>query len=330
MSVTTNRSITITPIEIRTTATLQQMQGEMSRTQYPRQIPSFGWGSLDDNDSVLGRLGAARPTPGRAVVVHTDDDGRLPQLRARYYWDEPDRRLAAIPNLDLQAQDKHSLSAVDVFICATGTDDLYLGLISSRDMSVLRRYALPGINRMLRAIDPSAAMRLETSPLDFGDDDVFKWLLHVYSTPAQTISGSMRLTMIRAVTGHDRLSRGANLTQAADLDRADLLALLSSSGTKFGPLKLTVYDDAKKMTADFELAESGAFSVYMTNSGYNEQASRAEIGMRFIEDLAFDVIPGIAYAHNSDSAWLTGGARDEFMSSARTRLIDAVSRAQRA
>lgn len=319
MTVSTTGSVVVTPISLRTTATLQQIAAAMRQQQYRGTVPGRGWGSANDGDELLGRAGAERPSGGRAVLTE-ENDPYPAQLQARLYWNQHDASLRKYFGFGAEPHEVYRLEAADVIFTATDQAGVMLVLVTTRHSPSIRNFIAPALQELLAPVDARVQVLLDSSPwtLSAADDDFFRWLIYRYAG-VQALDSDVSLELIRGLVSQDRLHRGASLGDAADLDRPELLAMLCGAATTFGPAKLGVRAEHLDLDADFELREDGGFAVYLSRSEYGDDPPRTDKGMRLIQDIAFNVVPRIRTAHANDAAWRNGG-RTEFNEAARRSL----------
>lgn len=323
VNVTTSGLLTVTPILIRTTATVSELLDVAARLTYVAEVPSLGWGNVDVGDEALG-TSRARPanvgTPQHVAATDTWPE----QFRGRLFWDQIDPRAMSLLPDSAPAAMTHFLEATDVTIASTSEDGELLALVSMRRADLMKEHVVPALEVMARLVDEGALILPDSSPIAFGDDDFFRWMLYRTHND-RDVTPEISLKQVRAMKSEDRINRGASLVGGADIDRPELLALVSGALTRFGPAKVSIYDSALGLDAELELRLNGGFSIYLgpNKTEYDEDPPRAEKGPRAVSDVAFRIIPELKRAYNSDNDW-RDTLRDEFTETARRALAGAL------
>jgi len=317
MPITTFGHVSVTPVRIETSATAAELLEASAGQLYRPPAPSTGWGSVHEHDEIVGKIIKGRPQPRRPEVVE-EDDIRPEQFRGRLYWDQLDKKALGLFGELAEPDSINSLQATDVTISPTAKEGVLLGLLGLRHDGQIRSYVIPALRELLLAVDDDARVYTDSSPIDFGDDDFFHWLLYRFHNKPQ-VSADIALQDVRSISSQDSLFRGANLSEGVSLDRPELLALISAATTKFGPAKLSLTDSHLGLDVDFQLYVDGGFSVYVGKSEYDVDLPRAEIGLRLVQDLAYKIIPDLKSAYDADSNWRKKH-RAAFQATSRTAL----------
>ncbi len=323
MSTTTSGHVSVTPVMIETDVALADLVAAMSEDLYrPQQVPSSGWGSVEDPDEFVGKRLRYRPRPGRPTLVPGDE--RYPQrLRARYYWDRPDASLMRTLGAEADPLLTHTFQATDIHIAESDRPGIYFGLIGVRSKRELHMYPAQGLRRLVESADQGASVSIDSTPYRI-EHDLFFWLIYRYSRDTQ-LATDLSLDIVRAVSAQDRLFRTASLSEGADLDRLELAAMVAAQRT-FGPVKLALFDNALGLSVEFELHVDGGFSVYVGRSEYDDWDIPKHVKyLRLVDDVAFVVLPKLQASFSSDSAWRRGG-RSDFVADAKAVLSNAAAR----
>lgn len=320
MPITTQGLISVTPIRITSSASLAEMAEVANLHHYAVPPPSSGWGNVrDGSDALIGKVQQARIKAGLAEVLPEDD--RYPsQFRARFYWDEPDRAMLRALGETGNPTLINRFEATDVTVSVTGENGVYLGLVSTRNDGQLFGHVLPALRNLVEAIDSSSRIEIDDNQLAFGDSDIFRWLLaRVASNPQ--LSPVMLLLEVRSINSQDVFHRLAMLSKGAELDRPELLALLSSTSTRFGPAKIVIYMSDLELGVDLEIHEDGGFAVFRGKSAYDDEEglSPEDKGLILLRDVAHHVLPSLQAAYNGDNDWRQTG-RQNFLQQARDDL----------
>lgn len=304
--------IAIKPVKLKTKLTLDEVRDCAIAAAYngEGESASAGWGSSDDDDSVLDAPVIARLSVGAPALLPATD--RLPRrLRMRYYWDQLDKRLLRMAGAGADWSRLHVRRAVDVVIFDDRTDGKLSVLLSSRDIRQLNSDAIPALRALTKDADGSST--LETEELAEGlDPDFFTWLLYKLQGPDPTVGQSVQLNVITEISSRDRLFRGARFTEEATFERIELAALIAMGKTRFGPAKVGVTVDDLDAYFHMELHLDGGFVAYR-DSQYDsaDLIPPFELGHTLVDDLWATVLPRVRDQYNADSDWRLGG-RDKF------------------
>ncbi|NYJ73637.1 hypothetical protein [Allobranchiibius huperziae] len=324
MSTTTSGQISVTPVRIVADTTLDELHQAVTSLdlRYAGKIDQSGWGSVRDaTDNLLGQvmtrsISAGQPEPKLSPEIYPE------QVRARLYWDEPDRALQRALGETLEVAATRRLHAADVTITAGSRDGEFLALLGERNQSRLKNYVIPTVEKTVDLVDPRGQVLREDNDLEFGDDDFFRWILY-RATHDPDLGSDLTVERIRAMSNQDISYRPTNLSHGVELDRPELLALLIGTLNRFGPSKFVVSSKDLKLRLSLELAKTGQFSIYRGDSEYDlgpgENLTPEEEGLRLLQDAAFEILPELRRLHNADGEWRETH-RDEFKAEARDLL----------
>jgi hypothetical protein len=318
MPITTLGHVSITPVRVVTKATLAQLHQAADDQPYRAPVPSEGWGNVFVGDEIVGKSLKGRPVSGKTELVGADDL-HPEQFRARLFWDQVDPKAISMIGEMGDPDLVNVLQATDITLSETSEKGILLALLGLRQDTMIKAHVIPCLRRLLLSVDENAAIYRDSSPIDFGDDDFFHWLLYRYNNDPQ-VALDIVLTSVRAIRSEDVYYRGASINQGADLDRPELLALIGAASTRFGPAKLTLEDATLGLTLDFELRLDGGFSAFVGSSAYEIDLGRAEMGLRLVQDVAYKVIPDLKHAYDADSFWRDTN-RDAFLAQSRQQLV---------
>ncbi|WKN48842.1 hypothetical protein [Nocardioides sp. Arc9.136] len=323
MATTTSGQISVTPVRIHTTATLEALQDAIGKDLYRGKPGSRGWGSVKDGtDPLIGRVTRERPSGGRPEPVF-DPDPYPKQLRARLYWDERDKRLEQVIGMQGDSTAVSLLRAADVTFAPSSQDGELVGLLGERNDGRLRAQVLPAVEDLVRSVDKSATLQRDDNDLSFGDDDFFRWVLY-RATHDPELNDDLEILWVRSMANQDVSFRATSMTRGVELDRPELLALLAGALNKFGPAKIIVSSESLSLRVSLEVTSSGAFSIYRGDTEYDydlndEPLSDDEEGLKLLQDVAFEILPELKRLHNADSDWRDTN-RDAFRQEARHLL----------
>lgn len=319
MPTTTIGHVSVTPIRIETSASLLELRDAARKARYKGPAPAEGWGSVHEADELVGRSLRGRPKESGETELLGESDFHPEQFRARLFWDEVDRKALSIFGESGDANLLNVFQATDVTLSQTHEDGVLLGLLGLRTEAQIKNNVLPALRRLLLSVDEDAMIYADSSPVDFGDDDFFLWLLYRYHH-SPVVTNDTVLTSVRSINSQDVYYRGATINQGADLDRPELLALIGGATTRFGPAKLTLVDSILSLELDMELRADGGFSAFVGRSSYDPELDRAAKGLQLVQDIAYKVIPGLKEAYDADGAWRSSD-RAAFLAEARGQLV---------
>jgi len=295
----------------------------MRSSTYQGEVPGSGYGSVADDDYVLRGRALGRPKGGEARVEA--ETGEWPtRLLARYYWNEPDRQMQEILGVDADDRLIYSFQATDLMIVQTSEANQLLAFVGMRPTAKgFISSVVESLRALVEELDSGATIDTAWSPVGFGDDDFFRWLLYRYLWEQEI--GQVQLKAINDITGRDGLFRNAALSKGADIDRPELLAMMSGVDTFFGPAKIEVFDGAVDLDASLELRQDGGFTPLTGSSGYTEDPPPPSMfRIKLVNDLAFGTIPALRAAYYSDSKYRKQG-RQKLLTYCRDQLGRALA-----
>lgn len=319
MALLTRGPISFTPITLRTELSLSAVLELMSGALASDDDTTTGWGSTNDDAEYLGRPGPSGLRASEPQLLNQDEIAP-DRIVARYYWRRTDRGLLEV----VSGQDPlgvQRLKAADIIISATSNDDEYVALLGSRRRIDINGLLVPALESL--SDEESAHGRVQVlssiSPLDFGDDDFFRWLAYRWVNSPQ-VTGDLNVRDIRAVEGQDLSNRGTSISRGVGMDRPEFLALLMAASVRLGPAKFLITSEKLGLNLDLELRVDGGFSIQVGESDYDDESlGRLEIGPLLVRDAAYHVIPELRYAYNEDDAW-RDTQREESIADAREKM----------
>lgn len=303
MALLTRGPISFTPVTVRTELGLRDILTAMSKSLASDDASTTGWGSISDDNELLGRPGLSGLSSGEPQIV-IEDEVAPERIVARLYWRRTDRGLLdVVDNTDpLGAQ---RLRAADIIISHTEVENEYVALLGSRRTLDINSHLVPAIENLTDVEAPQGRVQVlsSVSPLSFGDDDFFRWLTYRWVN-SPDVTEDLKLRDIRAVEGQDLSNRGTAISRGVDMDRPEFLALLMAATVRLGPAKFFITSERLGLNLDLELRVDGGFSIQVGESEYDEAGfGRIDIGPMLVKDTAYHVIPELRYAYNKDSAW---------------------------
>lgn len=322
MALITKGPITFTPVTVTTKMSLPDLHEAILELGASPGVPSPGWGSIFDDADAVGLAGRSTVKPGQALML--EEDSVAPErIVARFYWRQVDRALLrALGDADpLRVQRLH---AADVIISATHVPNEYLVLLGARRRDEINGYIVPGLTALGDESGVLCQVRSDVSPLDFGDDDFFRWLLYRRSNEPK-VGDDLQIRDVRSVSAQDRSDRGTVIKQGADMDRPEMLALIMAPSVRLGPAKIFVTSDELELNLDVEIRVDGGFSIQVGESDYDDNYARADIGLPLVRDTAYYVIPELRSAYNSDQNWRDLN-RSESIEEAQKKMLALLTR----
>lgn len=291
MSTLTARGIACTPLLLTLPggATLESLLAQINDKRYTgTEIPGSGWGSvLDDND----RLGShiARSPGGVARISEAGF------LEARYYADVLNKSLLRVLDSSAEQGLLFPLQAWDVLVepPEAGAATTW---VSTRNQNELRA-------TVKAAVESLGSIAVYGSNAGNLPPDFFLWLVYRY-LHAPDLSSDLSIKAIRSVTATDALRRSSRIDDKAAMDRMDLLAHVAMESSSFGPVKMPLHDKGLGLRLDFELHESTAFQIHVTNSEYEPHVEvPGSLKLEMARDTILTVIPALRSAHRLDEDW---------------------------
>lgn len=303
MSTLTSLQLSARPLEVLTTATLEDIRAAaianrpaLSGSSAPR-----GWGSPTDSESYLDLPPDATMAIGAGIIVSADD--RLPRrLRLRYYWTQPERRAVRRNEGSDDWRLVHVLQAADVVIYET--EHGRTALVTTRTPHPFKQ-ASEGLQVLLRTIDEGAQVSVDVTAFGFSND-FFLWLFNRNQGSQDLSEQGLELKGMHALSTIS-LNKGARFKDGATLDRIELISLIAVSKGKFGPAKFSVDSIDLDATFDLELHLDGGFQPYRTSEYEGVSHDRTTLGPALIDDLWILVLPALRAAYEDDEHWDSEG-----------------------
>jgi len=317
----TQRFLRATPMRLDTTATLDEIEAQMTLpiSAPQAQIQKTGWGSFLDGDNILN-LPNFTPTvhpPVRFTAVREEPE----TLAARYYYFKRNPTLRKLEPANADPSSYHVLKAIDVLISPIpDAENSFTVLVASWDRDETT-YASNALKSLVGLLDQDVILHADTSILDFIDDDFFLWLV-ARSLQNVEITEDMSLDGIRRMDTKDALHHTVNMGAGIDATRGELLYLVAQDQVSFGPGRLNVAHDRLGINLDFELKVNGGFSITMKTTEFtaideeDEHLAELERRLRAFQQAAHVVIPELKETWQRDSVWRTSG-RAEFREDCR-------------
>jgi hypothetical protein len=295
--------ISVTPITLRTTASLEEMRAAAISLKPWQAAVGAAWGSVYDDPDPVNSPATAVIDAGNAIIV--EEDAFTPQhLRVRVYWRETDKKARDLLQ-KTSGPEVLRIAAADILISESVEDNEYQCLVSVRNPSVIKRYVQPALEDLLREDDAEAVVDVDASPLALTDSDFFRWLLYRGHEDPE-LTEHIKVTAVRGIAGKDASKRPTSLTRGADSDRPELVALIMAAHVNFGPIKIAVRDSELSLDAEFELRDDGGFNVLRNGSWYfPDDVKHDEKGLKLVTDLAFKVVPEMRSSWRADHEWVT-------------------------
>jgi hypothetical protein len=291
----------VAPISVDATTTLQDLRMAMIETKPVHNTFSSGWGSTEDDPTWL-RRGNFAPAAGDPFIIEGFRD--YPDvLAARLYWFKLDSAASLYLGDAPTGAQRYSLQGIDVLISAKPTGGFTV-LLTTRDARDQNRYVLSPLRSLFTAVDQDSSVHADSSPLEFASPDFFLWLIYRALNNSQ-LTDDIELETLRDARTQDRRFRGASFTNGIDPDRREVLSLLMSPSSKFGPVKLLLRDEEIGLTVDFELFLDGGFSITQGESFYDDDDMLPHQRLYSVLDLAHHIVPALRTAYENETHWPT-------------------------
>lgn len=319
MSLHTVGQLHVTPLRVITTASLSDVHSAICNTLYTGAAADVGWSATDDSsDWLVGSIVEERPAgvaPGGIFQMGTYPK----QFRCRLFWDE-ESSVARKAVGDVGDRKKYSvIKAADVIFAESSVEGELLLLAGEGSEATLRKTVLPAISRVFKTVDGNASLFRDGHIYEFGDDDFFRWLMHGHHT-GKPLGSQIGLASFRNMVVRDGTNRPTHIGDGVDIDRPELLALLSATSNSFGPAKIAVYDASMGLRVSLEIHATGKFSVYRGETEYDDgEKNVTDYGTSVLQDVAFEILPEMKRLHNADTAW-SGSGRVASITDARSEL----------
>lgn len=290
----------------------------------------YGWGSISDPINNIGSYGVSEMQCGLPEVLPEDEEQGYPErLLGRFYWRQVDARVARIIQEEEEGNASERLDAID-FLISKHRDGEFLVATTSRNLDVVRSHFQGQMIVALEGGDIRAQMQIDTSPRGDLEPDFFFWLMY-RCHHAPDLSDDISLVDLVRIAGQDVDRRGSRVTDGATLDRVELLSMIMSGSTSFGPATISVDHGPKGLSSRFEIYPDGGFNPATTTSSYEERELRSRdiLGERLTQDLLYVILPGIIDTFTEDLDWRQG-LRDGYVQAARDLMMQVLADLQNA
>lgn len=315
--------LSVTPIKLKLDASIAEIRSALVDAPYSG-LPGQGWGSIFDGVEELGSPGKLRPAIAKPQVLEPQE-GRPERVVGRYYYDEYDKRAFRYGGEDPALT--HIFRGCDVAISRFAAEPGHFTvLIAAGHTSRAVGKVVEGLRSALIGLDETIMIFPDSSPVAFSDSDFFRWLLYrSINDPDVTVPEPITLHGIRHIASQDFYARGTSLSDGADIDRPELLALVAGQATAFGPVKVDLKHDILDLRADIEIRADGGFAIKTAESYYGNETgmSREDKNLSMVEDVAYRVIPSLTTAWLTDTDWQTIH-KPKFMEDARADLLSTL------
>lgn len=266
-----------------------------------------GWASINDEGSNINVVNAAPPDSDPEILSSSeisDDavDELYPQtLVARYYFFKERPGLREV-RPEASDQELHEVDAIDIAISRAKTSG-WLLLVSTRNLSLVRKHPLRSLELILGSLDPNFQIRKDDSPVALPSHDLYLWLM-VRARDSARIDNELSIRSIEAVHGQDSAYRVTVLSDSVDFDRPGFLIAVVE-GDQLGPAKVTFVDEARNVRITTNLYETGDFAILTGDTYYPEEPVAAKWRLKAVFDMVYRIIPRIVAAYNLDEYWRT-------------------------
>ena len=317
-------AINVSSAYLKTTASLENLLDIAKNSKPQPKTFEAGWGSIGDSVTVLGTTGAVSLLVGNPSIV--EEDAMLPRrLEMRAYWWEVDRTVLRFVGEGRQ-EEALKLEAADIIISPLkGEENALVVLVSTRNAKIIRTSIKPLLEELIQETDSNAIISLDAEPLDQITEDFFLWLVHKGLVENQ-ISDNLEIVELREAQAIDRAIRRSRLSQGVTIDRPELLALIATQTTGFGPVKLTVDYAPAKLELSCEIDFRGSFGIYNGGSGFNDPPEVEQqwyVRVLFVLYYAHCIYPELVSTWLADTSWASED-RDKFREEYRKALKDSL------
>lgn len=306
MSTLTRGSLRATPFTLTTSLTLDEMSSALSSVRPNRDTVSRGWGSIEDDDDLIGIPNTQPPATAPTIVDAVE--GRHPTtLAARLYWYRLNRKLRLAVGTAADAALYHDLAAADVLISAIDqAQGTYLVIASTTTPAELQGEIVPALTSALGRADEKLLVQTATSPLDLENADFFLWLLH-RTMDDEKLTADLTLVDMQSIRTRDPLRHATSMSEGLDPSRMELLALVAGQDVSFGPAKFSIHHDKIGLDTTLELYVTGAFAIVFQATHYRlaegEQIDAVAQRLNMVFDVAHTLIPTLRQRYTDDTAW---------------------------
>lgn len=304
------------PTQLITTLTLEEIAEALTKEPPKHASLTPGWTGPTSGASGLGLANVAPPKAD--MVILEAGEGYPRRLHARYYFFKVDSTLKSEHGTKDQ-KIIHKLDALDLFVSETGDgSNKKLCLFSSANDDTMAP-AYKSLDELVRSEDTAAQSTFDSSPLTFGDPDVFLWLLTRRRDDAK-FDDLVSLMKIDRISGQDAHRRLTALSKGVDFDRPSFLVAVADVET-LGPARLRVRDLGADSRLYFDLKVNGAFAVISSQTTYRNMLDSDRVRLTAVQDLAYRILPLIRETYLKDQEWRDTGRDAEFLKAAKA-LID--------
>lgn len=284
-----------------------------------------GWGSIYEDAAVIGDLNT-QPA-GNDPVIIPGVPGRRPDiLAARLYWYTKDTALVRVLGVSASPQSTHRLRATDVLISETTTPGGFLLLVTTHAGPDIDTLTVPALQNALTPVDRAVTINMATSSVDFGDVDFFLWLIcRKFAKVAP--SAVVEINDIYQVMVQDALDQQTSIARGVNQGRVELVTLLASSTSSFGPAWMSMTCPSMHAACNFHVSVNGAVDVEVPSIHYSDGIPATGLEKRFniLTDLVHTVLPSLKDAYANDKAWVTSG-RTSFRAQMKAEALAGVNK----
>ncbi|WP_188674710.1 hypothetical protein [Subtercola lobariae] len=299
-------------MRITSTATLAQIQVALAATRPDLQTVTRGWGSIYDDDSLVGTINAIAPAhDGVILPVIQGSLGplttfiRAPEtLAARLYWYKPDPTARRLLPAGTPKPKYYKLQAADILINQIdGSPDFTL-VVTTTDWRDTNFQIIPALESALRGIDSAATISTVSSVLDLGTPDFFLWLVHMH-LDGLPITPDLSIDNMYKVSAQDSLDHETSIARGVTAGRLELLSLLADPNKSFGPAQVIISSALLEAHIGFDLELDGSFQVQGQQTHYSDNVIRSKLEEQLLitQDLTQTIIPSMKQAYQSDVGW---------------------------
>lgn len=313
----TSGLISVRPFRVDYMGKLEKLLEEFSHAKYPSSpdLPSAGFGSLQDQPAIVGGRSDLMFRPGNPVIEDAIA-GSPRRLRVRYYYDAENRGLQKLLGTSSDWRQTHTRSAFDMTIYENTGEKGTTVLVSARDDVTTRKPVAAAITSLFPS--DGGAVSFEKDVPEAVDSDFFLWILWRFEK-TQLLAPDVAINWVDEIASKDGMRRGARFTDDASYGRVDLSSLIAHGTANFGPAKLDIRDNLLDANFSMELHFDGGFVVYRSSQYSNFLVPSEDLGPKLSDDLWLSVLPKIRDAYNCDTVWTSAG-REELKNLATEKL----------
>lgn len=318
-------AINITSVHLKTSATLEELRDTAKSSKPVPGTFTAGWGSLGDNVTVLRTTGTVSLLAGNPTIVEAD--ALLPRrLELRAYWWEVDNAVLRYVG-ESRREDAMRLEAVDIIISPMkGQSNSYLVLVSTQRSTYLSESIKPLLEELAQQHDPSSIASFESEDLNSVDEDFFLWLVHK-GLEKNNVTDNIEIVLLREAQAIDSAIRRSRFSHGVTVDRPEVLALVATHSTGFGPVKMTVDYAPADLELNCEIDFRGSFAVYKGGSEFVDPPDLAQewyVRVLFVLYYAHCIYPELVSTWLADGPWFSS-ERDKFRAKYRKILRESLT-----